>query len=718
MFILLVFALSFGNTVQWNQAAENGLVSTYLPLTQREDDSLVYIGPEGGSIVVLEMDPNNSSILYAGTWGSGMYKSMDGGISWQVINQGLPFLYINSLAIDPQNPSILYAGTYEHGVYKTTDGGATWAATGPGLSPIPIVYTIAVDPVTPDVVYCGTRNQQDGPPWGGGLYKTINGGQTWVKSKLGIPEEWVYDIKIDPSDHGTLYAATHSKGMYKSVSAGSYWEAVNNGITDLSTRSIVIDPTNPEIIYVGTWHYGGVFKTINGGDSWKAASSGLYHKIYSLHMDPKNPSIIYAATYRKGIMLTENGGTNWHNTGLYPDLVYNVMIDPNRTRTLYAGTMGDGFYISYDRGDTWTSSNKGFRVTDVTGLAADWTASITSTVSAADSQVTVNTGVDAIYTSVYGAGIYKTTDLGQSWLRVNSGMGEIWVHTLAMSHVNPQILYAGTDSTGFYITTDGGASWIAGNNGLPEPPAVATFDEWTDPFLRSDLFDQAFFEGVPDQDPSAVAATKIVSILSIGVDSFDPNVLYLGTDGLGIYRSQNGGGHWSETKMKQHSIYAILSDPFTVDYVYAGCDGASNTLFRSVDGGVSWTLKNVGMAGLTVYALAADPFTSGTIYAGTSNGIYKSIDNAETWEPLGLQGYIDSAVALSPSAPGTIYAGTSTGLFISHDNGVTWKAMNSGLVNLEITNILMDPAGAPLLNLISTHAGGVFTHGNTSLISK
>jgi len=266
IFILLVLVLSFGGAVQINQAADNAITPFYLPLVSREaDDSLHSIGPLGGSIVVMEIDPHNTSILYAGTWGSGMYKSLDGGLSWQVINQGLPYLYINSLAINPLNPLILYAGTYEHGVYKTTDGGATWAATGPGLSPIPIVYTIAVDPVTPEVVYIGTRNQQEGPPWGGGLYKTTNGGDTWVKSKLGINEDWVYDITIDPSNPSIIYAATHSKGVFKTVSAGSYWEPVNNGITDLSTRSIVIDPTNTEIVYVGTWHYGGVFKTVNGG---------------------------------------------------------------------------------------------------------------------------------------------------------------------------------------------------------------------------------------------------------------------------------------------------------------------------------------------------------------------------------------------------------------------------------------------------------------------
>jgi photosystem II stability/assembly factor-like uncharacterized protein len=389
------------------------------------------------------------------------------------------------------------------------------------------------------------------------------------------------------------------------------------------------------------------------------------------------------------------------------------MIDPRHTKTLFAGTMGDGFYISYDRGENWTGSNTGFRVANVTGLAVDWTTSITSTM------VLTGTGVDAVYTSAYGGGIYKTTDLGQNWLRINSGLGEAWVHSMSMSRADPQTLYAGTDSTGFFITTDGGVTWTAGNNGLPEPPeAPATFDAWTAPYLRSDLFDQAFFEGAPDPTPSAEAAVKVVPILAIGVDSFDPLKLYVGTEGLGVYRSQNGGTRWFSTNMKKQIVYTILSDPYTAGTLYAGCDGTTNTLYRSQDGGEFWKLQNIGMAGLSVYALAADPAVPGTLYAGTSQGIYTSMDNAETWQAFGLPGQIVSALAFSQAAPGTIYAGTYDGLYISSDGGATWKPMNNGLVNTEISRLVLDPAGSPLINFIATRAGGVYTNGYAFPTSK
>jgi photosystem II stability/assembly factor-like uncharacterized protein len=716
--ILLVLVFSFSSVVQKNQAAGDNTISSYIPMALREEDMLYSIGPQGGSIVVMEMDPNDSGILYAGTWGSGMYKSFDGGLSWQAINNGLTCLYINSLAIDPQNPAILYAGTYEYGVFKTTNGGETWMPTGPGMSEFPIVYALAVDPVTPYVLYAGTRNQQTGPPWGGGLYKSINSGETWKKCSKGMSEDWVYDIAIDPSDHNTIYAATHSKGVFKTTSAADYWAAINKGISDLSTRSLAIDPTDTQIVYVGTWHYGGVFKTVNGGDGWKSTSSG-YYKIYSINMDPTDPNTIYAATYRKGIIVTRDAGASWHNTGLYPDMVYNVMIDPRRNSTLFAGTMGDGFYISYDRGENWGSANTGFRAAQVTGVAAHWTSAITSTLTVKNTTQITSTIVDALYTSVYGAGIYKTTDLGKNWLRIDNGLGELWVHSIAMSRTDPRTLYIGTDSTGFYFTNDGGVNWIASNKGLPEPAITeATFNAWLDPDLRADLFDQAFFEESPDQGDGSETASKVAPILAIAVDSFDPQKLYIGTEAMGIFRSENGGARWIATNLKIHTVYTILSDPFTTGVLYAGCDKANNTLFRSLDGGVSWKLSNVGMAGLSVYALAADPATPGVLYAGTSWGIYRSVDSAGSWEPFGLSGQIISALGIYPSDPETIFAGTSLGLNVTHDGGATWEPLNDGLINKEICCLALDPSGMPLVDLIGSRAGGIYRHGIVPSVSK
>lgn len=708
-FILLGLALSFDNAVQVNQAAGGKIVSSYLPLTLRQEDALYSIGPDGGSIVVMEIDPVYSNILYAGTWGGGMYKSLDGGLSWQPISQGLGDLYINSLELAPGNPAVLYAGTYGYGVFKTMNGGTTWAPTGPGLSQYPVVYTIAVDPTNPDIAYVGTRNKQPGPPWGGGVYKTTNGGVSWNKSSQGLGEDWVYDIKIDPTNPATVYAASHSTGVYKSTNAAGNWAAINNGITDQSTRCLVIDPTHPATVYVGSWHYGGVFKTTDGGNSWMPVDNNLNAKIYSLNMDPTNPNIIYATGYREGIFVTEDGGSYWQSGGLYPDMVYNVMVDPHQGSTLFAGTMGDGFFISKDSGGIWTNSNKGMRVADTTAMAAEWTVPAAST--QASSIAVASPILTAIYASIYGGGVYKSTDLGQTWQPLNVGLSEKWVLSMARSRTDFQTLYVGTEDFGFFITKDGGMTWSPSNSGLPALTVRMNFDAWSGPPLRPVQIDQAFFDGDPGPIGLDEAVVSVGPISVIDVDLFDPQKLYIGTQSQGIFRSVNGGGGWSGTNLNNQMVYAIIGDPFNASELYAGCDASSGALYLSLDGGASWNASNTGLTGLSVYALAADPTTSGLLYAGTSQGVYKSTNSAGSWAPLGLPGQAIWAVGVATSNPGTIYAGTSAGLAISKDGGVTWEVVTRGLVNQEITSLVMNPNFLPQVDLIGTAGGSLYRHG-------
>ena len=112
------------------------------------------IGPEGGQISSLAIDPTNPSTLYAGTWGGGVFKSTNGGAAWSAVNTGLTGIYVYALAIDPATPGTLYAGTYG-GVFKSTNGGAAWSAVNTGLT-TPLVNALAIEPTTPGMLYAGT----------------------------------------------------------------------------------------------------------------------------------------------------------------------------------------------------------------------------------------------------------------------------------------------------------------------------------------------------------------------------------------------------------------------------------------------------------------------------------------------------------------------------------------------------------------------------------
>ena len=290
-------------------------------------------------VAALAIDRMNSSTLYVGTQGSGVFKSTDGGVSWTAVNTGLIDLSISDLAIDPQTPSTLYAGTSESGVFKSTDGGEVWSAIGPPV-PGPIVRSVAVAPAVPTTLYAAVRfwvmkSLDGGATWasggpdvdsvndleidpvitstiyasvtrstpsGGGLYKSADGGTTWsliTRSVLG-PTGRRYDVDtvaIDSSNTSTLYIVALAGGIFKTADGGLNWAPMNNGLTDPDVSTLAIDTSDPSILYAGTG-IGGVFKTTDSAGSWTAVNNGLVNpRVTALAVDPTDPSRLYAGTF-------------------------------------------------------------------------------------------------------------------------------------------------------------------------------------------------------------------------------------------------------------------------------------------------------------------------------------------------------------------------------------------------------------------------------------
>jgi hypothetical protein len=192
------------------------------------------------------------------------------------VAKGLTYREVNSLVITPSNPQVLYAGTWkvsegaESGVFKSTNGGESWVAKNSGLTNL-YVWSLAMDPSNPQVLYAGTLGG------GGGVFKSTDGGESWVQKNNGLPSyPFVESLAIDPSNPQVLYA--DSGGVFKSTNGGESWVA--KGLTGPEVDSLAIDPSNPQVVYAGTW---GLFKWIpssgitvtspNGGESWTIGST-------------------------------------------------------------------------------------------------------------------------------------------------------------------------------------------------------------------------------------------------------------------------------------------------------------------------------------------------------------------------------------------------------------------------------------------------------------
>jgi len=319
----------------------------------------------------LALDSHNPEVIYAGESNLGVFKSEDGGINWLPINQGIKanavfcseiqpqnrreiysgtiaglyrrggdgvWTVLNpkntfSLSIDPSNPEILYAG-FNWGLEKSTDGGISWerVLSLSRLDPCR-VETIALNQRETSTLYAGVFYYSGRE---GAIYKSVDGGGTWVKVLSTLRP--INVIEINPLSPSVIYAGsgylesqTLPGNLYKSIDGGETWEVT--GLKEKVVNAIALDPQNPEIIYAGTFvsessTSAGLYQSIDGGLIWEEKSKGLPQgaTITALKIDPYSSLIVYAATRDQGIYITLNGGEYWALLGLSDYRSYNLLL--------------------------------------------------------------------------------------------------------------------------------------------------------------------------------------------------------------------------------------------------------------------------------------------------------------------------------------------------------------------------------------------------------
>ena len=248
--------------------------------------------PESKKILSLTICSSNPEILYVGTNKAEIYKSIDGGKSWKLSNRGIKpgtvfYTQVFSINIDPTNSSIIYAATWG-GIYKSTNGGNSWNRVGYNKTGLSNSYNkcIAIDYKNPFVLYAASQK---------GVFKSTNQGKSWFA--IGPEGEYVHFITIHPLNHKIIFIGT-SKGLFKSSDAGKNW--INTGLNTTSgifpsVKSIVINPSTPQVIYVGSNL--GIFKSTDGGKTWKRMRPKMiiFWSLNAITIDFTDPIIIYSA---------------------------------------------------------------------------------------------------------------------------------------------------------------------------------------------------------------------------------------------------------------------------------------------------------------------------------------------------------------------------------------------------------------------------------------
>jgi photosystem II stability/assembly factor-like uncharacterized protein len=635
-------------------------------------------GIYGARITGLAVDPARTEIVYAATEDAGVFKTTNGGGSWRPFNKGLEELNEKVLAIDPQNPDTVYAGLVRTwtpttgGVFKTTDGGRSWRTMNAGLGGARSVSALAIDPETPATVYAGTSLDAE-TERGGGVFKSTNGGRSWMSMTSGLGRPDVEALAIDPSASETVYAGTDEGGVFKTTDGGRSWRFVSAGIESNWALALAIDPATPTTVYAGMNggddFDGGVFKSMDGGETWAPVSTGL-GGVYvdALAIDPQNPATIYAVGGRS-VFMSADGAQTWTEIrGALDRRTSALAIDPRSASTVYVGTRGssggpvDGVFKSTDGGRSWQGAS--------TGIAARRLVSFD-----------VHRTHPSMYAATYGDGVFKSSDGGRTWQTLV--VGDVWTQVVAIDPKTPSTLYVGA-LDGMFKSSDGGRTWRPASNGL---------------------------EG--DSEPAEISA--------IAIAPSRPSTLYAGTHGFGVFRSTDGARTWRAARSGLGRVYVspIVVDPRRPETVYAvGYGGATGQLYKSTNGGRRWRSLQKSLPGLGFGTLVIDPRSATTLYAGVwrpkarRGGLAKSTDGGESWRmasdglPRGRRSV--DAFAFDPVKRATLYALVNGAVYRTTNGGGRWRRFGEGLPALDFSALEIGSNGRMLY--AATYRGEIFEY--------
>ena len=597
-----------------------------------------------GSIGALAVAPSNAEVIYVGSGeglqrpdlsvGDGMYKSTDGGQTWQRL--GLrDGQQIGAIIVDPKNADRLFVAVLGHpygpnaerGVFRSTDGGRTFEK---------VLYKdentgaigLAFDPKDSRTVYATLWAARQGPwengAWQGpesGLYKSTDGGSTWRKLTKGLPtfEQGLgrIGIAVAPSDSRRLYAnvdAPQLGGIYRSDDAGESWQRVNEDVRLWGRGSdfaeVKVDPRDPDLVYSANI---AAYRSADGGrtyKTWKGAPGGDdYHTIW---INPENPSIILLAT-DQGATITVNGGRTWSSWYNQPTAqFYHVSTDDQFPYWVYGGQQESGSVGTTSRGDNGAIT---FR---------DW-----RTVGAEEYGYVAADPLDP--NIIYGGKLSRfdkrtgqTTQIAPEAVRTGK-YRFLRTAPVLFSPVDPHVLYYAGNV--LFKTTNGGNSW-----------------DVISPDLTRERYDIPQSIGVYSKPEMATMPRRGV-IYTVAPSHKDVNTIWAGTDDGLIHVTRDGGKNWTNVTPPALTSWSKVSiidaSHFDNQTAYAAVnrfrlDDLRPHIYRTHDGGKTWTEIVKGLPDDPINAVREDPVRKGLLFAGSERAVYVSFDDGDNWQTLRL----------------------------------------------------------------------------------
>jgi PKD repeat protein len=598
---------------------------------------------------------------------------------------------VECFALDASAPSTYWAGTPGGGLWKSMDAGLTWVPKSDNFVSLGISW-ILLDPTNTNTMYVSTGDPDGGGTASTGVLKSIDGGNSWTQSGLNFTTnqyKQIQQIKFLPGNSTVLFAAS-TDGIYRSTDAGTSWTLVKNSIR---AYDIEFHPTNPSIVYAAT--NGGFIKSVDAGLTWFVMTSGLVTNAdrTAIEVSASAPDNVYCLTtennsFKAIFKSTDQGNTFTNiNTNVYLgaqcwwDLTFKV--SPTNQNAFYVG--GVTMYGTTDGGVSWPAA---FNIH-------------------ADNHNMFFFGSDMFICN--DGGLYRSTDNGISWKFLAGNMQITQFYRISSYQYDSRFLVGGAQDNGTARLKNGKWKQINGGDGMDNAISSQNPDVLWTSTQNGPLF-KSIDGGASNTYINGITETG-AWVTPFVMSPNDQNTVYAGYNS--IWKTANGGTSWTKTNPPQagsfiDNLVVDWSNPNTM-YVSAG-----NSYFKTTDGGTTWTnISTTSTNGLYGKVIMMDPKNSNRLWAAVEgfslgNKIFYSSNGGTTWTNVSGT-FPDLPILTMAYAPGSndgIYVGTDLGIFYKDAGMSDWTQFNNGLPDVRVDDLEINMGSGKIL--AGTYGRGIW----------